>query len=52
VQTKGICNTFNKIIKEISQMSRKFCPFRYRKPPGNQTDLTKIEPPLSILSLK
>jgi hypothetical protein len=31
---------------------RKICPFRYRKPPGHQTDLTKIEPLYSILSLK
>jgi hypothetical protein len=27
----------------MSQILRKFCPFRYRKPPGHQTDLTKIE---------
>jgi hypothetical protein len=26
-----------------------FCPFRYRKTPGYQTDLTKIEPPHGIL---
>jgi hypothetical protein len=26
--------------------------FRYRKPPGHQTALTKIEPPHDILSLK
>jgi hypothetical protein len=31
---------------------RNFCPFRYRKPPGHQTDLSKIEPPHGILSLK
>jgi hypothetical protein len=30
----------------------KFCPFRYRKPPGHQIDLTKTEPPHGILSLK
>jgi hypothetical protein len=55
VQAKGICNILNKIITEnlkISQTSRKFCPFRSRKPPGHQTDLTKIEPSHDILSLK
>jgi hypothetical protein len=52
VQAKGICNIFNKIITEIPQFSRKFCLFRYRKPPGHQTDLTKIEPFHSILSLR
>jgi hypothetical protein len=31
---------------------RKLCPFRYRKPPEHQTDLTKIETPHDILSLK
>jgi hypothetical protein len=40
-QAKGIHNIFNK----ISQ-------FRYRKPPGHQTDLTKIELPHNIVSLK
>jgi hypothetical protein len=29
-----------------------FFPFRHRKPPGHQTDLTKIELSHSILSLK
>jgi hypothetical protein len=29
---------------------RKFCPFSYRKPPGHQADLAKIEPPHSISS--
>jgi hypothetical protein len=28
---------------------RKFCTFRYRKPPGHQTDLTKIEPRYIII---
>jgi hypothetical protein len=45
-------NTFNKIITEISQILRKFYPLRYRKPPGHQTDLSKVEPPHSIISLK
>jgi hypothetical protein len=30
---------------------KKVCPFRYRKPPGHQTDLTEIEPLQGILSL-
>jgi hypothetical protein len=29
---------------------RKSYPFRYRKPPGHQTDSTKIEPPCVVLS--
>jgi hypothetical protein len=49
VQAKGIYNIFNKIITEIL---RKFCPCKYRKPLGHQTDLTKIEPLRIILSLK
>jgi hypothetical protein len=52
VQAKGICNIFNKIITENSQNYRKLCLFRYRKPPGHQTDMTKIELPHNILSLK
>jgi hypothetical protein len=52
VQAKRIHNVFNKILIEIFQISRKFCPFKYRKPPGHQTDLTKIEPLQGILSLK
>jgi hypothetical protein len=48
VQAKGIHNIFN----NISQISKKFCPLMYRKPPGCQIDLNKIEPPHSILSLK
>jgi chromosome segregation ATPase len=34
VQAKGIHNIFNKIITENTQLSRKFCPFSYMKPPG------------------
>jgi hypothetical protein len=45
VQTKEICNIFNKIIPEISQILRKFFPFKYRKPPKHQTVSTKIEIP-------
>jgi hypothetical protein len=49
VQAKGICNIFNKIITENFPILRQFCPFSYRKPPGHQTDMTKIEPPHGIL---
>jgi phosphatidate phosphatase PAH1 len=52
VQAKGICNIFNKITTEIFQIYRKLCSFRYRKPPGHQTDLTKIELPHDTLSLE
>jgi hypothetical protein len=31
---------------------RKRCPFRYRKPPGHQRDMTKMETLHSILKLK
>jgi hypothetical protein len=31
---------------------REICPFRYRKPPGHQIDLTKIELPYDILIIK
>jgi hypothetical protein len=41
-QAKGIRNIFNKIKQKMSQISRKFCPFRYRKPPGHQIVLIKI----------
>jgi hypothetical protein len=48
-QAKGIRNIFNKIITEHFP---KICPFRYRKPPGHQTDLAKIELSHDISSLK
>jgi hypothetical protein len=51
VQAKGIHNIFNKIITESFPNLEKSMP-RYRKPPGHQTDLTKIELPHDILSLK
>jgi hypothetical protein len=31
VQAKRIHNVFNKILIEIFQISRKFCPFKYRE---------------------
>jgi hypothetical protein len=52
VQEKGIHNIVNKIITENFPNLKKFCPHRYRKPPGHQRDLAKMEPPHSILSLK
>jgi hypothetical protein len=52
VREKGMHNIFNKIIREISQIQRKLCPYSYRKPPELQTDLTKIELPYDILLLK
>jgi hypothetical protein len=50
VQAKGMRNIFNKIITENFPNPDKLCPYRYRKPPGHQTDLTKIELPHNILS--
>jgi hypothetical protein len=52
VQAKGIHNIFNKIITEIFTNLDKTMPFRYKKLPGHQTDLTKMELPHDILSLK
>jgi hypothetical protein len=51
VQAREICNIFNKIMPE-NFPNLKSCPFKYRKPPGHQTDMTKIEPLHSTLSLK
>jgi Mg2+ and Co2+ transporter CorA len=51
-KAKEIHNIFNKIVKKITQILKKFCPLRYRTPPGHQTDLTKIELPHGMLSLK
>jgi hypothetical protein len=52
LQAKVIHNTFNKIITEHSPNLEKILPFKYRKPPGPQKDLTLIEPHHNILSLK
>jgi chromosome segregation ATPase len=44
VQEKRIYNMFNKMVTEnLKKISEKFWPFRYRKPPGHQTDLTKMQ---------
>jgi hypothetical protein len=45
-------NIFNKIITESFPNLEKTLPYRYRKTPEHQTDLTKIELPHDILSLK
>jgi chromosome segregation ATPase len=45
VQAKGMLNIFNKITTENFPNLEKACPFRFRKPPGHQTELTKIELP-------
>jgi hypothetical protein len=52
VQAKGIHNICNKIITENFPTLEKLCPLRYRKPSEHQTDLTKIELPHIIVSLK
>jgi hypothetical protein len=52
VQTKGMCNIFNKIITENFPNLEKTMPIRYRRPPELQRDPTKIELPHDILSLK
>jgi hypothetical protein len=45
--------TINKIITENLPKLKKVMPkFGYRKPSRHQTNLTKIEPPNDILSLK
>jgi hypothetical protein len=49
VQAKWIHNIFNKIITENFSNFKKICPIRYWKPPGCQTDLTKIAPLHSII---
>jgi hypothetical protein len=52
VQAKGIHKIFSKIITENFPNLKKIMHIRDRKPPGHQTDLTKIELPHDILSLK
>jgi hypothetical protein len=47
-----MCNIFNKIITENFPNIEKTRPIQIRKPPEYQTDLTKIELPHDILSLK
>jgi hypothetical protein len=55
VQAKGIRNMFNKIITENFPNLEKTMPIEEQessRTPGHQTDLTKIELPHDILSLK
>jgi hypothetical protein len=52
VQAKRIHNIVNKIITENFPNLEKVIPIRYRKLQGHQIDLTKIEHPHDILSLK
>jgi hypothetical protein len=47
-----MCNIFNKIITETFPNLEKTMPIKVRKPPDLQIDLTKIELPHNILSLK
>jgi hypothetical protein len=54
MQAKWSCNIFNKIITENLPKSRENYAYlnKYSKPPGHQTDLTKIELLHDILSIK
>jgi hypothetical protein len=52
VQVKYILNIFNKVIVENFPNLEKAYSFGYRKALGHQKDLTKIELPHKILSLK
>jgi hypothetical protein len=52
LQEKGLINIFNKITPKNFQNLEKLCPYRCKRPPEHQTDLTKEELPHSILSLK
>jgi hypothetical protein len=50
MQVKGIHNIFNKTITENFPNLEKTMPIQVQKPPGHQTDLTKIELPHDISS--
>jgi hypothetical protein len=45
VQAKGMHSIFNKIITENFPNLEKTMPYKYRKPPEHQRDLTQIELP-------
>jgi hypothetical protein len=49
VQAKRICNIINKIRAENFPNLEKECPFRYRKPPGHQTDVQDRTTPQHII---
>jgi hypothetical protein len=51
VQTKGICNIFNKIIAENFPNLEKDMPIQVLEAPSTP-DMTKIEPLHDVLSLK
>jgi hypothetical protein len=52
VQAKGICNTFNKIITENFPNLEKVMPIQIQEASRTPKQLTKIELPHTILSLK
>jgi hypothetical protein len=52
VQAKGIHIIFNKIVTENSPSLEKVTFIQIQEPAGQQTDLTKIQIPHDILSLK
>jgi oligoribonuclease NrnB/cAMP/cGMP phosphodiesterase (DHH superfamily) len=52
VEAKGIHNVFNTVVTQHFPNLKEVLAFKYRKPPGHQTNFTKIEPPHVILSLK
>jgi hypothetical protein len=52
VQGKGICNICNKIITENFPNLKKVLLIQVEEASRTPTDLTKIEPPYGILSLK
>jgi hypothetical protein len=52
VQAKGMRNIFNKIITENFSNLEKTMPIQVQEASEHQTDLTKIELPHDILSLK
>jgi hypothetical protein len=52
VQAKGIHNIFNKIITENFPNLEKTMPIQVQEASRNQIDITKIELPHDILSLK
>jgi chaperonin cofactor prefoldin len=52
VQAKGMSNIFNKIITDNFPNLEKTMPIQVQEAPRTQTDLTKIEQPHDILSLK
>jgi hypothetical protein len=52
VQAKGICNIFNKKITENFQNLEKAMPIQVQETSRTPNNLTKIEQPHNVLSLK